>query len=337
MLSVQSVEHSVSTITYKLPTMSGNTATTAIAPVANQSVVVQRLCEMFGKNYDEVSAAIQSEMTAMEHELQCWKLQMSDRAATTTTTTTTTTTVESKTKKAPRAKKSEAVAAAVAAVESDAPPADADAAATKTKKAPRAKKAAAAEKPAVVVDSVPAESNVVVVVAEPAASEPKAKKPAAPRAKKAAATTESGSESDASVAPAPAPAPAAAATAVESKAKKPAAPRAKKADKSAVASAAETVAPADEQKAKKAPRAKKVAAADKPIEVVAQQVDEVVDTKVDDDAESVFEEIEIEVVEFTFDGVKYLRSKNDDNTVYDPETSDVIGKWNEETGCIDAE
>jgi len=332
MLSVQSVEHSVSTITYKLPTMSGNTATTAIAPVANQSVVVQRLCEMFGKNYDEVSAAIQSEMTAMEHELQCWKLQMSDRAATTTTTTT----VESKTKKAPRAKKSEAVAAAVAAVESDAPPADADAAATKTKKAPRAKKAAA-EKPAVVVDSVPAESNDIVVVAEPAASEPKAKKPAAPRAKKAAATTESGSESDASVAPAPAPAPAAAATAVESKAKKPAAPRAKKADKSAVASAAETVAPADEQKAKKAPRAKKVAAADKPIEVVAQQVDEVVDTKVDDDAESVFEEIEIEVVEFTFDGVKYLRSKNDDNTVYDPETSDVIGKWNEETGCIDAE
>ena len=309
--------------------MSGNTATTAIAPVANQSVVVQRLCEMFGKNYDEVSAAIQSEMTAMEHELQCWKLQMSDRAATTTTTT-----AETKTKKAPRAKKSEAVAAAVAAVESDAPPADA--AATKTKKAPRAKKAAA-EKPAVVVDSVPAESNDIVVVAEPAASEPKAKKPAAPRAKKAAATTESGSESDASVAPAPAPAPAAAATAVESKAKKPAAPRAKKADKSAVASAAETVAPADEQKAKKAPRAKKVAAADKPIEVVAQQVDEVVDTKVDDDAESVFEEIEIEVVEFTFDGVKYLRSKNDDNTVYDPETSDVIGKWNEETGCIDAE
>jgi len=233
--------------------MSGNTATTAIAPVANQSVVVQRLCEMFGKNYDEVSAAIQSEMTAMEHELQCWKLQMSDRAATTTTTTTT---VESKTKKAPRAKK-------------------------------------------------------------------------------AAATTESGSESDASVAPAPAPA--AAATAVETKAKKPAAPRAKKADKSAVASAAETVAPADEQKAKKAPRAKKVAAADKPIEVVAQQVDEVVDTNVDVDDESVFEEIEIEVVEFTFDGVKYLRSKNDDNTVYDPETSDVIGKWNEETGCIDAE
>lgn len=268
--------------------MSGNTVTTAIAPAANQSVVVQRLCEMFGKNYDEVSAAIQSEMTAMEHELQCWKLQMSDRAATTTTT------AEIKTKKAPRAKKSEAVAAAVAAVESDAPPAAADdAAATKTKKAPRAKKSAAAEKPAVVVDSVPAESNDIVVVAEPAASEPKAKKPAAPRAKKA--------------------------------------------DKSAVASAAETVAPADEQKAKKAPRAKKVAAADKPIEVVTQPVDEVVDTNVDDDAESVFEEIEIEVVEFTFDGVKYLRSKNDDNTVYDPETSDVIGKWNEETGCIDAE
>jgi hypothetical protein len=335
MLSVQSVEHSVSTITYKLQTMSGNTATatTAIAPAANPSVVVQRLCEMFGKNYDEVSAAIQTEMTAMEHELQCWKLQMSDRAATTTT-------AEIKTKKAPakpRAKKPEAatesIADAAAAAESVAPPPAADADATKTKKAPRAKKVAA-EKPAAVVDSVPAESN-DVVVAEPAASsasEPKAKK--APRAKKVAATADSGSESDASVAPAPA----AAATPVEPKAKKTAAPRAKKADKSAVASAAaaDTVA-ADEQKAKKAPRAKKVAAADKPVEVVAQQVDEVADTNVDDDAESVFEEIEIEVVEFTFDGVKYLRSKNDDNTVYDPETSDVIGKWNEETGCIDAE
>ena len=129
--------------------------------------------------------------------------------------------------------------------------------------------------------------------------------------------------------------PVTASSASEPKAKKTAAPRAKKADKPAVAAvAAETVA-ADEQKTKKAPRAKKVAEVVQP--VVAAAVTSV-DTQVDDDdTESVFEEVEIEVVEFTFDGVKYLRSKNDDNTVYDPETSDVIGKWNEENGCIDVE
>ena len=128
--------------------------------------------------------------------------------------------------------------------------------------------------------------------------------------------------------------PVTASSAAEPKAKKTAAPRAKKADKPAVAAVtAETVA-ADEQKTKKAPRAKKVAEVVQP--VVAAAVTSV-DTQVDDDdTESVFEEVEIEVVEFTFDGVKYLRSKNDD-TVYDPETSDVIGKWNEENGCIDAE
>ena len=327
------------TVSQRLHTMSGNTATaTAIAPAANQSVVVQRLCEMFGKNYDEVSAAIQTEMTAMEHELQCWKLQMSDRAATTTTT-------ESKPKKAPakpRAKKSEAAAAAAAAEpepeSATATESSADAAVVaavvETKKAPRAKKVAA-EKPTV-VESAPAESNDVVdTAAASSASEPKAKK--APRAKKTEttvvapvdATADSGSESDASVVPVTA------SSASEPKAKKTAAPRAKKADKPAVAAvAAETVA-ADEQKTKKAPRAKKVAEVVQP--VVAAAVTSV-DTQVDDDdTESVFEEVEIEVVEFTFDGVKYLRSKNDDNTVYDPETSDVIGKWNEENGCIDAE
>ena len=120
MLSIQSTEHSVSSITTKLQTMSGNTATTATATIisANQSVVVQRLCEMFGKNYEEVSAAIQAEMTAMEHELQCWKLQMSDRAATTATTT-----AEPKTKKAPakpRVKKSDAAAATESNAESNA-------------------------------------------------------------------------------------------------------------------------------------------------------------------------------------------------------------------------
>ena len=357
MLSNQSTEHSVSSITSKLQTMSGNTATTATATIisANQSVVVQRLCEMFGKNYDEVSAAIQAEMTAMEHELQCWKLQMSDRAATTATTT-----AEPKTKKAPskpRVKKSDAAAADAAATESNAESSanatvvvieSTPAAETKTKKAPRAKKVAA-DKPAdtVVVIESPAASaeasdvTVTETVAASSASEPKAKK--APRAKKVAAPADSGSESDASVAPVVT----AAASASEPKAKKTAAPRAKKADKPDVAS--DTVA-SDEQKAKKAPRAKK-AAAEKPAAVVAEEaaaevvvqaaaavaVTAVVETPIDEESDSQYEEVEIEVVEFTFDGVKYLRSKNEDNTVYDPETSEVVGIWNEANGCIDAE
>jgi hypothetical protein len=221
------------------------------------------------------------------------------------------------------------------------------AAETKTKKAPRAKKVAA-DKPAdtvVVIESPAASaesSDVTVTVAETvaasSASEPKAKK--APRAKKVTAPAD-GSESDVSVT--------AAASASEPKAKKTAAPRAKKADKPDVAS--DTVA-SDEQKAKKAPRAKK-AAAEKPAAVVAEEaaaevvvqaaaaaaiaVTAVVETPIDEESDSQYEEVEIEVVEFTFDGVKYLRSKNEDNTVYDPETSDVVGIWNEANGCIDAE
>ena len=140
------------------------------------------------------------------------------------------------------------------------------------------------------------------------------------------------------------------APASEPKAKKTAAPRAKKADKPDVAS--DTVASSDEQKEKKAPRAKK-AAAEKPAAVVAEEaavevvvqaaaaaavaVTAVVETPIDEESDSQYEEVEIEVVEFTFDGVKYLRSKNEDNTVYDPETSDVVGIWNETNGCIDAE
>jgi hypothetical protein len=50
--------------------------------------------------------------------------------------------------------------------------------------------------------------------------------------------------------------------------------------------------------------------------------------------ENEIEEVEVEVVEFEFEGVQYLRGKAD-NKLYDPETSDVIGVWNEQSGQID--
>jgi hypothetical protein len=47
------------------------------------------------------------------------------------------------------------------------------------------------------------------------------------------------------------------------------------------------------------------------------------------------EETEIEVTELEYNGCLYLRAKN--NTLYDPETSEVVGVWNEETKSIDIE
>ena len=123
--------------------------------------------------------------------------------------------------------------------------------------------------------------------------------------------------------------------AAEPKAKKaPAKPRAKKAD--ADVSASESAAPSSEE-----PKAKKNAAAAKPrskksAEVVVAPVVEVEEiTQKDSElTEDLFEEVEVEVVEFEFEGVQYLRGKAD-NKLYDPETSDVIGVWNETTGQID--
>ena len=113
--------------------MSGSTANT-------QSVVVQRLCAIFGKEYNEVSAAIQAEMTAMEHELQCWKLQLVERGESLTTTV-----EETKQTKKPRAnaKKSSPVTESSPAAEST--PADGSAATEQevTADKPAAKKAPA--------------------------------------------------------------------------------------------------------------------------------------------------------------------------------------------------
>ena len=53
-------------------------------------------------------------------------------------------------------------------------------------------------------------------------------------------------------------------------------------------------------------------------------------TSVDDDEP---EEVEVEVEEIVIGGVMYLKAKN--NKLYDPETSDFIGVWNESTSGID--
>ena len=53
----------------------------------------------------------------------------------------------------------------------------------------------------------------------------------------------------------------------------------------------------------------------------------------DDDV--TLEEEEVEVEEMTYNGVMYLRSMK--GVVYDSETSEEIGRWNEETKSIDVE
>ena len=300
-----------------------NTPTVSNTAVVAKSIVVERLCIVFGKSYEEVVDAIQSEMTAMEQEFQSWKLQLGDRGDDNKK-------IEPKTKKAPakpRAKKAAAdVASAIVTdgVEGAESAVDASASAAaepKSKKAPakpRAKKADSVAASAVVTDGVEGTTE---------AAEPKAKKaPAKPRAKKADVVPLNVSAEEAVVI---------AQAAAEPKAKKaPAKPRAKKAD--ADVSASESAAPSSEE-----PKAKKNAAAAKPrskksAEVVVAPVVEVEEiTQKDSElTEDQFEEVEVEVVEFEFEGVQYLRGKAD-NKLYDPETSDVIGVWNETTGQID--
>ena len=267
--------------------MSGSTVNTPTAvsntAVVAKSIVVDRLCIVFGKPYEEVVAAIQSEMTAMEQEFQSWKLQLGDRGDDNKK-------IEPKTKKAPAK--------------------------------PRAKKADADVASAIVTDGVEGAESAVDASASTAAESKPKKAPAKPRAKKADVVPLNVSAEEAVVI---------AEAAAEPKAKKaPAKPRAKKADASS-----ESASPSSEE-----PKAKKNAAAAKPrskksAEVVVAPVVEVEITQKDSElTEDQFEEVEVEVVEFEFEGVQYLRGKAD-NKLYDPETSDVIGVWNEATGQID--
>ena len=47
------------------------------------------------------------------------------------------------------------------------------------------------------------------------------------------------------------------------------------------------------------------------------------------------EEEEVEVEEIEYEGVKYLRSNK--GIVYDPETSEEVGRWNAEKGSIEVD
>jgi len=290
-----SVSHQLQTISITMS--SGLTATT-------QSVVVQRLCAIFGKEYNEVSSAIQAEMTAMKHELQCWKLQIAERGEESLTTS-----VETKKAKKPRAnaKKSAADVAAAAQVTEDSVDGATEEVASVVK--PAAKKAPAkpranAKKAVVVADATAsldtaeqsADSTVVegetqLVVDESSSKIAKKKSAAKPRAKKDVAQS---AESDES------------ASTVTAKKASTAKPRAKKAVVEPVVVVA--------------------AAAASEIELVAEETTTAAD-------EFVEVEVEVEVSEFEFNGVQYLRAK--DNKLYDPETSEIVGMWNESQKTID--
>ena len=311
--------------------MSGSTVNTSTAntTVAAKSIIVERLCLVFGKSHEEVVQAIQSEMTAMEQEFQSWKLQLGERGDDNKKT-------ESKSKKAPakpRAKKADADVASSAVVTDgvegaeSAVDASASTAATesKPKKAPAKPRAKKSDAPAAATESAVVEEGTTTEAAEPKAK----KAPAKPRAKKAdAAAPLNVSAEEAAVI---------AAEAAEPKAKKaPAKPRAKKAaDASSEYASPSTEEPKAKKNAAAKPRSKKAAEVAVSAPAAAPVVVEAeIDAKHEETAEDQFEEVEVEVVEFEFEGVQYLRGKAD-NKLYDPETSDVIGVWNEQSGQID--
>ena len=83
------------------------------AVVSRKSIIVERLCALFGKSYDEIINAIQDEMTAMDLELQQWKLQVSEEPQIRTKPETKRTAQKAKKEPAkPRAKKGAAAATA---------------------------------------------------------------------------------------------------------------------------------------------------------------------------------------------------------------------------------
>ena len=83
------------------------------------------------------------------------------------------------------------------------------------------------------------------------------------------------------------------------------------------------------EKAEKVPKAKAVKASK------AKAVEVVVEAAVVVEEETETEEEEVEVVEMEYQGVKYLKSGK--GVVYDAETSEEVGMWNEETQSIEVE
>ena len=59
-----------------------------------------------------------------------------------------------------------------------------------------------------------------------------------------------------------------------------------------------------------------------------EEVEDVYEAETEDE-----EEPEVSVVKFEYNGIVYLKS--DDNVLYNPDTKEEVGVWNEETESID--
>ena len=322
--------------------------------VQRKSIIIERLCALFGKSYDEIINAIQDEMAAMDLETQQWKLQVSEEASPQMRANAKTDRKQTapKTKKEPskpRAKKSaksDEAAPIVVATDADGSAAtvsvdvvetsvNAVVSDEKKKKAPakpRAKKSTTS------TDDVPAATTSDESKPKTAPAKPRAKKSTNDSAAAAAVIESSKDESDVVVADETA------AVSTNAKSKKaPAKPRAKKPESAAAVDAAESTSDAKAKKAPAKPRAKKAAEADvSPATTTSvtptQSITDIIVASIESGASSQedeeIEEVEVEVIEFVHEGVQYLRGKID-NKIYDPETSEIVGVWNEETSSID--
>jgi chemotaxis protein histidine kinase CheA len=114
-------------------------------------------------------------------------------------------------------------------------------------------------------------------------------------------------------------------------AEKEAAKQAKKAEKLAEKEAAKQAKKAEKQAEKKAKKAEKLAEKEA-VEEVTEEKEAV--EEVTEEVTEIYDEQEIQVIEFTYeDDEKYLR--DNENQVYDYNTHEVIGIWNEETMKIE--
>ena len=184
----------------------------------------------------------------------------------------------------------------------------------KAKAAPKKKAVVAAEASVVSITEGAAVTDEEVTVTEVKEEKPKAKK-AAPKKKAAAAVVVATEATEGEVS--------------EVKEEKP------KAKKAAPKKKAEVTEGEEKPKAKKAAPKKKAAAA-AVVEVHEPELMQELEREMPTAAVTATEEDEeVEVEEIEYDGVKYLRSVK--GIVYDIETSEEIGRWNEETKSIEVE
>ena len=185
----------------------------------------------------------------------------------------------------------------------------------KAKAAPKKKAVVAAEGSVVsITEGAAAVTDEEVTVTEVKEEKPKAKK-AAPK-KKAAAAVVATEATEGEVS--------------EMKEEKP------KAKKAAPKKKAEVTEGEEKPKAKKAAPKKKAAASEAVKEVHEPELMQELEREMPAAAVTPTEEDEeVEVEEIEYDGVKYLRSGK--GIVYDIETSEEIGRWNEETKSIEVE